>query len=126
LYSPERNLSIITVRGTDTPQDMIQDLDIWKEAVLLQGASIIGPFVTFWPEQLTVGLIYWVSRLETMTMNANMEEQDRFYYTKLDDYVREVSQKRNVVLVGHSLGGGLCKIVGSRHGIPGMYFLMIF
>ncbi|KAL0479521.1 hypothetical protein AKO1_007778 [Acrasis kona] len=122
LYDAAKNLSIITVRGTDTPLDMIQDLDIWKETLLLQTASVVGPFVSFWPDQLTIGIIKWVSKLETMTMNAKVNGEDRFYYTVLDDYVRNISQYRQVIMVGHSLGGGLCKIVGSRYGIPAITF----
>lgn len=36
LYIPNRNLSVIAVRGTDTLVDVIQDMDLWKEVGLLQ------------------------------------------------------------------------------------------
>lgn len=121
LYVPAKNLSIVGVRGTTTAQDIIQDFDIWKEAVLLQGASLLGPFVTFWPERLTTGIIYWIYRIELFTMNPSMEQQ-RFYYQVLDEYVEDIKTQRNVVLAGHSLGGGLAKIVGARHGLPSISF----
>jgi hypothetical protein len=121
LYIPNKNLSIIGVRGTTTPQDMIQDLDIWKEALLLQGISLVGPFVTFWPEELTVKIIYAIYKIELLSTNPSIQ-QERFYYQVLDEYVNDIKKQRNVVLVGHSLGGGLAKIVGTRHDLPSISF----
>lgn len=35
------------------------------------------------------------------------------YYLPLVEYVRDISKDRDVVLTGHSLGGGLARIVGA-------------
>jgi hypothetical protein len=116
-YIPERNLSIVSVRGTDRFIDLIQDLDIWKEIGLLQILSvskffklnIVGPFVSFWPEDLTARLVYIVSLLEELFIGNRA--QLTFYYSVLEDYIVQHKNSRKIILTGHSLGGGIANIV---------------
>ena len=124
LYIPEKNLSIISVRGTTIPRDVVQDVDVWKEAGLLQLATILGPFAV-WPRSLLVDLVYYVAQIEQLTMVQSSNttiDQSRYYYEVLEDYVIETKKQRNVILTGHSLGGGLSKIVGSRNGVDAVTF----
>lgn len=120
LYIPEKNLSIISVRGTHLLVDWIQDLDIWKEIGLLQVASLVGPFVSFWPEEFTSSLIYWVSALEELLVRNRKDIQ--FYYEILDRYVKKNLQTRKIILTGHSLGGGISNIVGARNKLLSVTF----
>lgn len=126
LYSQEKNLIIIAVRGTKIIADVIQDIDVWKEIMLLQTGSIFGPFLNFWPDSLVVKVINWVSYSEKA-----LSDSSRFYYDTLFDYTDRVYQRCNptngtklcdIVLTGHSLGGGIAKIVGSRLGVPAITF----
>jgi len=121
LYVPHKNLSIITVRGTESLIDVVQDFDLWKEVGLLQMASYIGPFLNVWPEELSSSIIYYVSALEKIAMDSDLEQQ-RYYYQVLDEYVRQAKQSRKVILVGHSMGGGIGKIVGAKEGVHSISF----
>jgi hypothetical protein len=69
-YIPEKNLSIISVRGTHVLIDILQDLDIWKEIALLQVASLFGPIVNFWPTPLTKSIVFYVSYFEQLLMTS--------------------------------------------------------
>lgn len=120
VYIPEKNLSIISVRGTHLLVDWIQDLDIWKEIGLLQLASLVGPFVSFWPEEFTSSLIYWISQLEELSLRNRRDIQ--FYYDILDNYVKKTLKSRKIILTGHSLGGGIANIVGARNGLISITF----
>eukprot|EP01080_Neovahlkampfia_damariscottae_P007553 gene7553-11876_t len=119
-YIPEKNLSIISVRGTHSLIDLIQDVDIWKEIGLLQILSVVGPFVSFWPEDLTARIVYLVSLLEELFIGNRSEMT--FYYTVLDDYVRNNKHLRNIILTGHSLGGGIANIVGAKQKLKAITF----
>ncbi|EFC42758.1 predicted protein [Naegleria gruberi] len=125
LYIPSKNLSIISVRGTIIPKDIVQDFDVWKEAGLLQIASVIGPFAV-WPKSLLTSLVWYISQIEKLTMvprsNVTSLDDSRYYYQILDDYVAQSKLKRQVILTGHSLGGGLAKIVGSRNMVQAVTF----
>lgn len=121
MYIPSKNLSIVGIRGTATPQDMVQDLDIWKEAGLLQALNYISPLAAFWPQKLTMDIIYWIYRIELIAMSPT-NEPGRFYYQSLEDYVNSIKDNRTVVLVGHSLGGGLAKIVGVKCNLTSISF----
>nr|CAG4710136.1 unnamed protein product [Naegleria fowleri] len=125
LYVPSKNLSIISVRGTTIPRDVVQDFDVWKEAGLLQIAAVVGPFAV-WPQPLLTNIVWYVSQMEKLTMvqqnpNSTLEET-RYYYQILDDYVADAKKDRNIILCGHSLGGGLAKIVGSRNAVQAVTF----
>eukprot|EP00761_Pharyngomonas_kirbyi_P008545 gb/GECH01008557.1/.p1 GENE.gb/GECH01008557.1/~~gb/GECH01008557.1/.p1 ORF type:complete len:849 (+),score=112.80 gb/GECH01008557.1/:1-2547(+) len=116
-YIPEKNLSIIAVRGTALLRDWVEDVDIWSEVGLLQLASMFGPFLTFWPQNLTVNII-----ASTSTLKKSFGGNNRYYYDKLLSYTKDVMNDREVILTGHSLGGGLAKIVGARLGIKAITF----
>ena len=49
-----------------------------------------------------------------------MNTSDAYYFEPVLRYVQSIQGTRNVVLVGHSLGGGVAKIVGAKTGIPAL------
>lgn len=114
LHLKERNMSVIGIRGTNSFLDVIQDLYLWKEIVFLQIASIVGPFSNFWPSSLTVEIVNAIAKVEKFIF-PNYSYDDSDYYNLLDKHLTDVLKTRNAVIVGHSLGGGLAGIIGSKH-----------
>ena len=50
-------------------------------------------------------------------------ESNADYYKGILEFVRSLKEKdREVVLTGHSLGGGLARIVGSIEQVPSVVF----
>jgi lipase ATG15 len=116
IYSSALNLSVIAVRGTAGKSDVIQDMDIWVTVTLFQAASYVGPSFL---QGATKDIIYWA----TFMKRTLKSPEARFYYEKLDDYIASIAGRQSaIVLTGHSLGGGLAKIVGARNKLHAITF----
>eukprot|EP01062_Namystynia_karyoxenos_P037341 TRINITY_DN27188_c0_g1_i2.p1 TRINITY_DN27188_c0_g1~~TRINITY_DN27188_c0_g1_i2.p1 ORF type:complete len:916 (+),score=221.35 TRINITY_DN27188_c0_g1_i2:90-2750(+) len=120
-YDPAADAHIIAVRGTASGMDALQDMDIWGEAIVFQVSDVLGPFMNAWPEELTTNFIRVAAFLKT-TLAFDRAE----YYEKLRDHVRrrvrEKGDTRKVILTGHSLGGGLSKLVSGLERVRSVTF----
>ncbi|KAJ4458910.1 putative Lipase; class 3 [Paratrimastix pyriformis] len=106
VYSPEDNTSVVVVRGTQSAFDIVQDVDIWGEATIFE-LGAMGPVVSAWPPSMTSDLVHIVS-----AVNAYFSFPYA-YHRALQQYVEALSDRRaQVLLTGHSLGGGVASIVG--------------
>jgi hypothetical protein len=118
IYSQAQDLHVIAVRGTAGQRDIVQDIDIWVSVTLFQAASYVGPSFM---QPGTKDIIYW----STFMKRALKSSSGRFYYERLDNYLddlREVHPSTDIIITGHSLGGGLAKIVGARHILPAITY----
>ncbi|KAI9183541.1 hypothetical protein H9P43_004459 [Blastocladiella emersonii ATCC 22665] len=105
------NVSVVAVRGTSTTSDVWEDIHLWSTPILLQSSTYVGTMVGLWPRAVTAELVRFVSRY--LAFNAAL------YYTEVDAYVGALqAQGRQVVVTGHSLGGGIASIVGARRSVP--------
>jgi hypothetical protein len=119
------NLTVIAVRGTADVDDAIQDIDIWASVAFFQLASYVGPS---FESPVLPDIIYWSSFLGRMLK----ETSGKVYYSGIESYVSNLKNTRNasqIVLTGHSLGGGVAQIVGAKQEIvavtfssPGLYY----
>eukprot|EP01065_Artemidia_motanka_P023504 TRINITY_DN28115_c0_g1_i1.p1 TRINITY_DN28115_c0_g1~~TRINITY_DN28115_c0_g1_i1.p1 ORF type:complete len:740 (+),score=141.06 TRINITY_DN28115_c0_g1_i1:50-2269(+) len=122
------NLSAVVIRGTRMADflDWAQDLDIWLEASLLELFAALLPGLALWPSSLLSDGIGLLSRLQHLIEPRGRDGRGRAYYAPVEAYVRRLKGPKGcsgphcpqVVLVGHSLGGGLASIVGTRLDLP--------
>lgn len=119
------NGCIVSVRGTHNSQDYLEDAQIWMLVATLQLTSSIGPFASLWPEWALRYFVRGASRL-SMPHSSSLT-----YYYPLDTHIEKMKRDNCtfIVLTGHSLGGGLAKIVGGKQHLdsitfssPGIYY----
>jgi len=102
--------SIVVVRGTIDALDMLQDARIWGDSGLLGLFGMLGPFVSVWSLHQTTLYI----RLSAI-FSAYLRARSTNYMYDLEEYVKTIRPLRSeVILTGHSLGGGLAKLVSAK------------
>jgi len=110
LSDPDNTTTVFVVRGTLTALEILQDVNIWSPIAITQLAGFIGP-------DLTIPAASAVLMLSTTLYG---EWFDKKYYTAFLAHVRErvaADPTRGYYLTGHSLGGGLAKLVALELGI---------
>jgi hypothetical protein len=125
LYSVAKNVSVVSVRGTrggESAMDWMQNANIWSEAVSLQMMSLVVPLVNIW----SIPGIQWFVSIASWAELMFPHSPNHHYHLVIEDYVHEImaqpGQFGSVMMVGHSLGGGLAKIVAARNQLQALAF----
>jgi len=114
-HMTRQNTSIIAVRGTWSAMESLQDLNFWMPAAFLEFASMMGPSV--------FDSKYLLSTMVGISQAVWSVKKSQF--SDLLEYVRLQADKgeyEHFYITGHSLGGGLAKMVGALVGIPAITF----
>ncbi|CAM9609451.1 unnamed protein product [Chrysoparadoxa australica] len=121
VHVPGDNVSVIAIRGTDPGRlsDFIEDMKIWVEPLVFMLLSAVFPTIRIWPDHTASLVITWLH--ETLHLFGLQKEAQ--YYHSLLRYVQEVKATgTTVVMTGHSLGGGLARIVASLERLTSVCF----
>eukprot|EP00435_Cladocopium_sp_Y103_P013817 s2319_g3.t1 len=113
LADPSNETTIFAIRGTQSPLDVMQDLNIFTPVAVTQIASFFGPDLT---SSVTKTVFSFFSGLPTI---------DKDFFEVLLKHVRakvNSSPDRRFYLTGHSLGGGLAKLVALEVGRKSVTF----
>jgi len=113
LADPSNETTIFAVRGTQSPLDVMQDLNIFTPVAVTQIAAYFGPDLT---SSVTQTVFAVFSGLPTI---------DKDFFEVLLKHVRakvQSSPERRFYLTGHSLGGGLAKLVALEVGKKSVTF----
>ncbi|GMF42416.1 unnamed protein product [Phytophthora fragariaefolia] len=118
-YLPKLNTSVISVRGTDIWRftDFVEDVKMFFEPVVFSVLSSIFPTIRIWPDVTFSTLIELYSEM----IGLFGLQHESWYYHELLDYVTSLTD-RKVVLTGHSMGGGIARLVGSIVGTTSVTF----
>jgi len=115
LADPSNETTIFVIRGTQTPLDIMQDLNIWSPIAIAQLAGMFGP-------DLSTTAARSVLVFSTV-MYGQWIQKD--YYANFLSHVKtriKAEPDRRYYLTGHSLGGGLAKLVGAETLVTSITF----
>lgn len=119
------NLTVVVIRGTKSGADALADALLWGDAALLQAAKhVLAPVFAWSSQQSDQWLVSqgaagksWMTRgIRDEALNPDT------FYMPIVRQVRDLAQRRAVVVTGHSLGGGVSGIVAAVAKVPGVAF----
>jgi len=108
-------VSIVAVSGTNVDRvvDYLENIRMWTEPLVLMIINTLLPLTRTWPRETTALVIGSQHRM----MAALGVRDHQWHYDEFLGRVRELAKSgREVVLTGHSLGGGIALVVGALTG----------
>ncbi len=114
-----RGFTVLAVRGTDVGKfhDLMEDFMLYSEPIIFALLSTVFPTIRIWTHETTAHIIEWLYEFNSFFGLQGEAE----YYGKLTTRVLEITNVEgtdghDVFITGHSLGGGLARIVGTLTG----------
>merc|ERR1719277_710410 len=92
--------------------DYAEDLRMWTDPVLIQILSTVFPTVRMWPRD-TAAL--FIEAAHKVLKNFDLQD-DQWHYQEILEHVKQMPLDREVVVTGHSLGGGIALVIGALTG----------
>eukprot|EP00051_Salpingoeca_urceolata_P010683 m.131220 g.131220 ORF g.131220 m.131220 type:complete len:852 (+) comp16809_c0_seq1:300-2855(+) len=121
------NTTAIVVMGTHglKPIDWIKDLDIWLETGVYQLHGFFLPGLHLLPDAVVVNAMRLIGNLKHALVLPSTNPAFREYHEPLLEYVAQAQARqpqRKFMMLGHSLGGGIAKVVGAKLGLRAVAF----
>ncbi|GMF12458.1 unnamed protein product [Phytophthora lilii] len=107
IYFPSVNMTVITVRGTASATDALEDMHFWFGISIMQAANVFVPFLKQLPRAFLVKMLSM--RLISSIMPSPV-------YTDLLNHSVDTRARvgNNLVVTGHSLGGAIAAMIGAK------------
>ncbi|KAJ7377916.1 hypothetical protein OS493_025811 [Desmophyllum pertusum] len=101
------------------PENGFENLKLWSEIISYQVTSVALPAQTF-PLNFVTSYVSVASFLERLLHH----DREDFSFASIESYIEEINRTadNSVFLTGHSMGGGLAKIIGSRQKVTTVSF----
>jgi len=113
LHLPQSKMHIISVRGTWDFADFMQDMVLFAEIIALQMVGIFIPILKIWSHSLISSVVDKTS----IWSGAMYPGANKRYYEDPYNYLHAngiPQEDEYVVMMGHSLGGGVAQVVAAK------------
>jgi len=114
----------VVIRGTTVRvRDALQDFSLWSEISSFQMINLIIPLLRVWPITFTCDLVDMLSNIQGW-IGSKFELESYFHdvFNYVEDFLppwqdyvnNSLPINEKVMMIGHSLGGGLANLVASK------------
>ena len=114
----------MAIRGTYDSSDVLQDTSLYSEVSTIQVVSYVIPLTTILPTSFIRDFVWYASFAEGMIDPKAREAYDKPVYHFISRNLTNILRKEDdietnlnngtVLILGHSLGGGIAEIVASK------------
>ncbi|KAK3728731.1 hypothetical protein QZH41_002658 [Actinostola sp. cb2023] len=114
-------VNVIIIKGPVTTREFVESAKLWDEAAALQSVAFVVPLINHFP---TKYIAEYVSKTSFINKIFDSGSTSRSLHV-IEDYVKAIKKANNtdeMLLVGHSFGGGIAKIIGARQQLPAVSF----
>jgi len=109
-------LDIIAIRGTDNSFDILADVELWASSFIMNILQSSVPIFSIYAMEAREFLGYAMHLPRFMFKNYSLING---YISFISEYVLSVPQS---IIIGHSLGGGLAKLIAAITGRQAISF----
>ncbi|KXJ25447.1 uncharacterized protein LOC110245285 [Exaiptasia diaphana] len=119
LHFRHQNVHVFGIKGPVTNAEFAETARLWDEVAALQSVGLIVPILTYFPVRFVAEYVSKTSFINTVFHSGSNTR----LFDDIESRLKGINKTSDdVVLVGHSFGGGIAKIIGARLQIPAVAF----
>ncbi|KAK3728732.1 hypothetical protein QZH41_002659 [Actinostola sp. cb2023] len=115
-------VNVIMIKGPVTTREFVESAKLWDEVAVLQSVAFVVPLINHFSTKF---ISEYVSKTSFINRIFDSGSTSSRSFQTIEDYVKAIKKANSaieVLLVGHSFGGGIAKIIGARQQLPAVSF----
>eukprot|EP00755_Sulcionema_specki_P008559 Sspe_Gene.41267::Locus_19956_Transcript_1_1_Confidence_1.000_Length_2938::g.41267::m.41267 len=122
LYSQERKVHVMVMRGSFTGKRWMRDLDVWGDAVTYQILMALNPFFALWNPDVQGNFVNFLGLLKRYSKGEDIFHEVDMYVKNLTESTGVWDDQHRIVFTGHGTHGGMARLLAHELGHPVVTF----